>query len=451
LVDWTSMPVAPGERLNTSIAAARENWKGQLIAGKFPLLNWLGSSGSSAVFLTTADGRESAKAAIKVTPAENIKDADRQITRWDSAKDLTHPHLLRLFQAGRGQVNGTELLYLVMEYAEENLGQVLPVRSLTPEEAREMLPPVIDALSYIHRKNLVHGRIRPSNILVVSEQLKISSDSLRLTGDPTLSRFEPGPYDAPEVARGETSPAADVWSLGMLLVAALTQRPMAWDGSPHEPAVPESLPEPFRGIARACLRQNPSDRCSLEYIREHLQIAPRVTASQPATPQGREPATPSRPRSGVTTWVIAGVVVLAGLVGLRLMNHRTQPAPAAPNAQRQTPAPTAPPVATTNTAPVAGAVSQRVMPDVPRQASQTIHGKIKVSVRASVDNAGNVSAAVLDHAGSSRYFANLALEAARRWKFTPPQKDGQTLSSKWLLRFQFTRTGTEASAEQVTR
>jgi TonB family protein len=448
------MSVSPGERLNTNTAAARESWQGQIVDGKFPLLSWLGRSEHSSVFLTALNGQGSPpKVAIKLIPAGSSKDADRQIARWENARELAHPHLMRLFQAGRCRLNGTELLYLVMEYAEENLSEVLPARSLTPLETREMLPPVVDALAYMHRRSFVHGRIRPSNIMVVGEQLKLSSDSLHLHGDPTQHAFEASLYDAPEVWNAETSPSADIWSVGMLLVAALAQSPPVWDGSQqHEPVLPESIPEPFRGIARACLRQDPNNRCGLEYIREHLQSVPQVAVppvKQPVTPQ-RRPV--SRSRSRVITPVIAGLVLLAGLASLRFMNHRSRPAPAPASSEMQAPAPAAQSSGSSSAGNAArGAVSERVMPDVPRNASRTIHGKIKVSVRATVDNLGNVSAASLEHAGPSKYFANLALQAARRWKFTPPQNNGQAAASRWILRFQFTRTGDEATAEQLPR
>ena len=45
--------------------------------------------------------------------------------------------------------------------------------------------------------------------------------------------------------------------------------------------------------------------------------------------------------------------------------------------------------------------------------------------------------------GPSKYFANQALQSARRWKFKPPQTDGQPTASTWLLKYQFGRAGTE--------
>src|SRR5260370_40910168 len=76
-----------------------------------------------------------------------------------------------------GSKNGSRL-YVVMEYAEENLSQILPQRSLTESEVRDMLGPVLDALVFLHGKGLVHSRIKPSNILATADQLKLSTEAL---------------------------------------------------------------------------------------------------------------------------------------------------------------------------------------------------------------------------------------------------------------------------------
>src|SRR6266568_2726377 len=66
-----------------------------------------------------------------------------------------------------------------------------------------------------------------------------------------------------------------------------------------------------------------------------------------------------------------------------------------------------------------GAVLQQVLPRVSPSARNTIEGKIRVLVRVEVDPSGNVTDAKLVSAGPSKYFARLALESARDWKFTP--------------------------------
>jgi TonB family protein len=86
------------------------------------------------------------------------------------------------------------------------------------------------------------------------------------------------------------------------------------------------------------------------------------------------------------------------------------------------------------------------MPEVPRAASQTIRGRVKVSVRVIVDRDGTVFAALADNPGPSRYFERLAMEAAKKWTFPPADTEAQRLV---LLRFEFTRDGTTARATLV--
>ena len=156
-----------------------------------------------------------------------------------------------------------------MEYAEDNLAQILPHRALAPEEVRDLLEPALDALTFIHGKSLVHGRLKPSNVMAAQDQLKISSDSLFRSGDPAGRLGQPSVYDAPEIASGNILPASDTWSLGMTLMEALTQRLPAVEGM-TEP-LPETVPAPFMGIAHCCLRRDPQRRCTVSDIATRLQ------------------------------------------------------------------------------------------------------------------------------------------------------------------------------------
>jgi TonB family protein len=73
-----------------------------------------------------------------------------------------------------------------------------------------------------------------------------------------------------------------------------------------------------------------------------------------------------------------------------------------------------------------------------------------VSIRVTVDPSGNVSNATFDSPGASKYFANLALQAAQHWKFKPAQVDGQAVSSVWILQFKFTQTATEVTPVEAS-
>jgi protein TonB len=95
------------------------------------------------------------------------------------------------------------------------------------------------------------------------------------------------------------------------------------------------------------------------------------------------------------------------------------------------------------------AVVDQVLPDLLPKAVSSIHGQFLVKVRVSVDATGAVSSAGFDSQGPSKYFANAALEASRRWRFKPAQVNGEAVPSAWVLEFRFTRDGTEVTPVEV--
>jgi TonB family protein len=455
---------------------AWERWQGQIVNGEFPLSHYLGGSDHSAVFLTERGAREPQKAAIKLISA--ALDPEIQLARWQVAATLSHPCLIRLFETGRCQLGEMEILYVVMEYADEDLSQILSQRPLTPQESREMLQPVLEALAYIHGKGLVHGHIKPANIMAIGDQVKVSTDGLSLSGESIGEVGRAPAYASPEIKGGTVSPASDVWSLGTTLVEALTQRPPVWEGTEQQPVVPQTMPEPFLGIARQCLQKDPQRRWTV------AEIAARL---QPTLPELRKQATPQP--EPVPAWrrytgplIAAGLVLLAILAVPRILNRSPERAPSSageqPRNQPKRDSGLGMPGAGQSTAgdqersssasapsqaglqsqagakpatgsPRRGEVIEQVLPDVPRSARDTIQGKVRVSVRVAVDASGSVTDAKFQSRGPSAYFANLALKAARRWKFMPPQVDGKDASSEWLLRFEFKRTGTDVHPVQA--
>ena len=95
------------------------------------------------------------------------------------------------------------------------------------------------------------------------------------------------------------------------------------------------------------------------------------------------------------------------------------------------------------------AVAQQVSPDVSRSALRTIHGKLKIRVKVTVDSSGNVTLAKFDSRGPSRYFADRTLRAAQQWTFKPPQIDGKSVPSEWMLKFEFERSGASVHPAQT--
>jgi TonB family protein len=448
-----------------------KQWEGRAIDGKFPLQSYLGGSDHSAVFLTVLQGSggEPGKAAIKLIPRN--AGAENQLSRWRAVGELNHPNLLGIYDAGRCKLDGTKLLYVVEEYAEENLSQILPERALTAEEAGGMLPPVLAALEYVHDKGLVHGRIQPSNVFAVGDAVKLSSDSLAPSNDQSASAKLASDYDPPETLSGKFLAASDVWDLGITLVEVLTQHPPVWNRAGGSPPALPLLAEPFREIVRQCLQVDAEKRCTVADIGLILRgEKPRSTGAKAAKPvvvpsivgQGK-PA----PKKISKKWSVL-VALAAALAIAFLLIPRPKPANSTNGAQQQ--AETNPPSENSGTAATgapsptmaggdsgaggangvnSNGVVRRVMPDVSASGRRSIHGKIVVRLKVTVDATGNVATAKVESGRVSPYFKRVAMEAAQNWKFSPAASGDS--SREWKLEFDFTRAKTEASAELVHR
>lgn len=506
------------EARKASLVEGWSQFEGQLVDGTYPLRRFLGASGHSAVFLTETRAEEFLNAAIKLIPAEGCA-AEVQLAQWQTAQSLVHPNLLRLLNCGRCELGGTAFLYVVMEYADETLSQILPIRALDPEEVRELLNPTLQALSYLHRQNLVHGQLRPSNFLVVNDTLKLASDTIRGIGQPAARPKPQTLYDAPEAVDGRIAAAGDIWGLGITMVEALTQYPPAtMEERADVVSLPASVPPTFVYVVRQCLNRNPANRPTVADLEGQVSRAAAAASAAPA------PIAPvMTPRSGVARAATAiqaertggGIfrvlIVLVALVAgsWLLWQHyspssRSSRIPKEPNADSNAAAPAsgAPPIAenavtpATSTNPTAAQtppsslastpVTQPVthatppsntpvpvtpatspgannrtaqtassspidasgsgvlheeMPAPSASARDTIHGHIKISVLATVDARGNVTDAVLQEPGPSKYFGRLAVTAANKWKFAPGGD-----SRQWLLHFDFSRDGVSGHA-----
>ncbi|MBZ5578369.1 MAG: TonB family protein [Acidobacteriia bacterium] len=490
-----------------------KQWEGQVLDGKFPLRQYLGGSADAAVFLTEFGAPEPQQAAVKLIPVEP-DEARQQLSRVESAAQLSHPRLIRIFQAGLWQHDGQCLLYVVMEYAPEDLSQVIPQRSLTAAETREVLASTLEALAYLHGQGYVHGHLKPANIMAVDDQVKISSDRLCRMGEPSGGSRTRSLYDPPELDRDIIAPSGDVWMLAMTMVEVLTQHlPVGAGGEARKLDLPETLPAPFLEIARNALQENPQRRWTVSWIAASLTQGFSGAPAPVAVPPAK---TAARPRY-VVPLVSLGGVLAAVLIGSTLLhrNPATEPSVSPPPQQalprpqqaqprpKPVPVPAKPvevvkrtdggrpspfgskPKTKSPAAPIASgtvvpriappprptsesvvpepvisrpapparaagsdAIIHQVLPDVPGKARSTIQGKVKIQLEVQVDAAGNVVEAKADPAGRSRYFEQLAVQAARGWKFVP---DGRDAARKWRLRFEFRRSGTEVRSERVAR
>jgi TonB family protein len=551
---------------------AWKKWEGQVVDHKYQLQQWLGSTDHSVVFLAEVHDPEPRQVAIKFISADQV-DRQQQIAAWKHAAELNHPNLLQIYGGGFWKMEDMDLLYVAMEYAEENLAQVVPHRALMAEETKEMLNAASDVLVYLHGKNLVHGHVKPSNVLATGEVLKLSSDTIFPAGEVREMRRERSAYDAPELPNSAYTSASDVWSLGITLVEAFTQQPAVLPfNEESDPIIPPVVREPFLEITRHALQREPTLRWSSAKIAERLNPAAAaarsaaagagssvramvgstsalatgtVTATpeappppvmsplnvplskEPAVPLAKQPPVPpvrtaiGRPRSrarevgeppkqtvvlpNYAIPLFAGLLALIALIALvfglrpdkrpqvaasktavsasspsaaatppsssvsnlqpsaKLPPAKPAPAvtatsPARPQPATPTPAPavlrdkgTSPAQSpkNSNSSSSKGEALDQVAPEASAKALSTIKGTVRVGVKVHVDAAGNVSDASFENPGPSKYFGDLALKAARRWVFTPPEVDGRSVASDWLIQFHFTQAGVQGSAQQV--
>jgi hypothetical protein len=459
-------------------------WENLVINGTYPLRRFLSHSDHSVVFLTESKTASNPSAAIKIIPADPAR-AEMQLSLWKSVATLSHPHLIPILDAGRCQLGGHDFLFVVMEYADQTLAQILPHRSLTLDEVREMLPPLLDALSFLHGKDLVQGRLKPPNVLVVGDRLKLASDTIRHAGQSTAGNANLSPYDPPESRGGRIFAAGDIWALGVTLIEALTQSAPSWpEKRSDNTSLPAGLPPGGRDTLRRCLSRDPANRPSIGDLAGLFKTpapgpvasvpaptatprpvatpapattpapaaittpapasrpapAPAVAASakQDAPPFRPAPAEPPRTRSLVPGVVGILIVLAAVWLGTWLLRGRPgHPQPAAVIASTTDPAPIAPPPVAPAALATPRTVVHQEIPDASRGARDTIHGDLKILVRVTVDRSGAVVGETLQSQGSSKYFTRLGIEAAKKWTFSPSDRD----NDQWLLRFDFTRGG----------
>ena len=126
-----------------------------------------------------------------------------------------------------------------------------------------MFVPTLAALEYLHDRNLVHGCLKPSNVMAVGPQLKLAVDGVRRS-----ARASPG--RAGRLARGSgglqrrSVVANDIWALGLLLIESLTRQ----RSSPKRP-VTSRFNYPTRCRSRSehrarLLATRPGKRCSMQ-------------------------------------------------------------------------------------------------------------------------------------------------------------------------------------------
>jgi eukaryotic-like serine/threonine-protein kinase len=282
---------------------------GRVIAGRYRLQAPIGR-GAMGVVWRARDQLLDRDVAIKeVQIADTLTDAERAtafqrtLREAKTAARLNHPAVVTVYDVAED--GGRPWIVMQLVHA-QSLDQVLADSGpLSPRRAAEMARQLLSALSVAHAAGVMHRDVKPSNVLIGSDDRAVLTDFgiATFADDPKLTQTgmvmgSPG-FTAPERIRGEdASPASDLWSLGATVYAAVEGHgPFEQRGgaiTTMSAIINEDAPEaPTAGalgpVIVALLRREPADRPDAsEAARMITSVLPLLADRAPAAPAGYE-------------------------------------------------------------------------------------------------------------------------------------------------------------------
>jgi tetratricopeptide (TPR) repeat protein len=198
--------------------------------GAWRLTRLIGRGGMGDVYEgVRADGEFEQRVAVKLLQRETAGESKRFQTERQILARLEHTGIARLYDGG---VTDDSRLYMVMEYVEGRpITEFCTLHGSTLAQRLGLFIQVCEAVSFAHRNHIIHRDLKPSNILVTSEgAVKLLDFGIAQLLHSQLARITQTAAvpmtpicAAPEQLTGhQTSPATDVYALGLLLFELLT-------------------------------------------------------------------------------------------------------------------------------------------------------------------------------------------------------------------------------------
>jgi eukaryotic-like serine/threonine-protein kinase len=310
------------------------------LADRFALEREIGSGGMARVYLGRDEVLDRPVAVKVLKPVHGDSDIGVRFRREGrTAARLSHPNIVQVYDAGEGDLEGSEVSYIVMEYLSGgDLKELIDARGKLPgAELARIGEEVCSGLAHAHGRGVVHRDIKPHNILLDEKgRAKVSDFGIARALDTTQATrtgayLGTALYSSPEQLQGHNvTPKSDVYSLGATLYQAAAGEP-PFTGTPIEVASQHvSKPPPplkqrevdldvgdeMEALILACLAKDADDRPSAEEAQGRFgALAPTsavAPAAAPAEPPPRASRKPRRERPAPTVASSAGGTVRRG-------------------------------------------------------------------------------------------------------------------------------------------
>jgi serine/threonine protein kinase len=341
---------APGDALD---ATRQDFLTGQKILNRYTLKRILGRGGMGIVWLASDDELER-EVALKFLPELLVLDRGVLSDLKRETKrnlELTHRNIVRIYDFTNDKTTGC----ISMEYIDgdtlSNLRADKPKKVFEPEELKEWIGQLCDALDYAHNvARIVHRDLKPANLMVNKRgELKVAdfgiarsmSDSMSML---TMDHGKSGTllYMSPQQLVGERSNHLDdVYSLGASIYELLTSKPPFYSGNIElqtRTKIPISMTERrkdleidglpineiWEQVVAQCLEKDPASRPqSVAEIAERLDLpSPTMRRTGLATNRTGQVVAKTPPKPVATLVGIAALVCAIALGAWYFVSHR---------------------------------------------------------------------------------------------------------------------------------